>query len=65
MGIQAEENGGVVSEINVVPFVDVVLVILIIFLVISPVFIKPGFNINLPAAETAKKTRKCKGCSVH
>ena len=60
MGIQAEGNDSVVSEINIVPFVDVVLVILIIFLVISPTFIKPGFDVNLPVAETAKKPENVK-----
>lgn len=58
--MQVRPNGNVVSEINVVPFVDVVLVILIIFLVISPTFIKPGFDINLPQAQTAKKPENVK-----
>ena len=58
MQIQSNEN--IVSEINVVPFVDVVLVILIIFLVISPTFIKPGFDINLPQAKTAIKPENVK-----
>ena len=58
MQIKSDEN--IVSEINVVPFVDVVLVILIIFLVISPTFIKPGFDINLPQAKTAKKPENVK-----
>ena len=55
---QSDEN--IISEINIVPFVDVVLVILIIFLVISPTFIKPGFDINLPQAKTAKKPENVK-----
>ena len=58
--MQVKSNDGVVSEINIVPFVDVVLVILIIFLVISPTFIKPGFDINLPQAKTAKKPENVK-----
>ena len=58
--MQNKPDEGLVSEINIVPFVDVVLVILIIFLVISPTFIKPGFNINLPKADTAKKTENVK-----
>lgn len=58
--MQVKPNESVVSEINVVPFVDVVLVILIIFLVISPTFIKPGFDINLPQAKTAKKPENVK-----
>ncbi len=58
--MQVKSDEHIVSEINVVPFVDVVLVILIIFLVISPTFIKPGFDINLPKAQTAKKPENVK-----
>ena len=58
--MQNKSDESLVSEINVVPFVDIVLVILIIFLVISPTFIKPGFEINLPQAETAKKPENVK-----
>lgn len=50
----------VISEINVVPFVDVILVVLIIFLIISPTFIKPGIDIQLPRAATAKKPENVK-----
>ena len=58
--MQVKSNDGFVSEINIVPFVDVVLVILIIFLVISPTFIKPGFDIHLPKAQTAKRPENVK-----
>lgn len=58
--MQVRPNEDIVSDINIVPFVDVVLVILIIFLVISPTFIKPGFDINLPQARTAKKPENVK-----
>lgn len=58
--MQVKSNENIVSEINIVPFVDVVLVILIIFLVISPTFIKPGFDINLPKAKTAKTPENVK-----
>ena len=43
------------SEINIVPFVDIVLVILIIFMIVSPTFLHPSFDIQLPQAESAKK----------
>lgn len=60
MQVRPDENSTIVSEINIVPFVDVVLVILIIFLIISPTFIHPGFDINLPKAETAGKPENVK-----
>lgn len=44
-----------IAEINVVPLVDIVLVILIIFMVSAPIFIKPSININLPQAASGKE----------
>ncbi|MEE8294802.1 MAG: biopolymer transporter ExbD, partial [Sphingomonadales bacterium] len=38
------------SEINVTPFVDVMLVLLIIFMVTAPLLV-PGVPVNLPDAE--------------
>lgn len=44
----------IVAEINVVPFVDIVLVVLIIFMVTAPAIISPSLDINLPKAETGE-----------
>jgi len=41
------------SEINVTPFVDVMLVLLIIFMVLSPLLIQ-GIEVNLPKTDTTK-----------
>ena len=60
MQARSDENNNIVSEINIIPFVDIVLVILIIFLIISPAIINPGFDINLPKAQTAKKPENVK-----
>jgi len=43
--------GTSLSEINVTPFVDVVLVLLIIFMVTAPMM-QSGIGVNLPQAET-------------
>ncbi len=43
--------GTSLSEINVTPFVDVVLVLLIIFMVTTPMMTS-GIGVNLPQAET-------------
>jgi biopolymer transport protein TolR len=43
--------GTSLSEINVTPFVDVMLVLLIIFMVTAPM-VQSGIGINLPQAET-------------
>jgi len=45
-------NGQFMSEINVTPLVDVMLVLLIIFMVTAPMMVQ-GINVNLPKA-TAK-----------
>ena len=46
--------GEVKSDINVTPLVDVCLVLLIIFMVVTPMLQK-GVHINLPAAAAAEK----------
>ncbi len=60
MQTRSNEHNAIVSEINIIPFVDIVLVILIIFLIVSPAFINPGFDINLPKAETAQQPENVK-----
>ena len=53
MGMQTN-NGGrhtVLSEINVTPFVDVMLVLLVIFMVTTPILYQ-GVNVNLPKTDS-------------
>lgn len=49
--ITKRELGTSLSEINVTPFVDVMLVLLVIFMVTAPMM-KSGVSVNLPQAET-------------
>ncbi len=44
------------SEINVTPFVDVVLVLLVIFMVTAPMLVREQMNVNLPKAESGEKS---------
>ena len=44
------EDFDAIAEINVTPFVDVVLVLLVIFMVTAPMIMKPSINVNLPKA---------------
>jgi len=46
-----------ISEINVVPLVDIVLVVLIIFMVTAPAMIKPSVEVNLPSAASGDETQ--------
>ena len=41
------------AEINVVPYIDVMLVLLIIFMILSPLLIQ-GIEVNLPKTDTTK-----------
>jgi biopolymer transport protein ExbD len=50
------EEDAEISEINIVPFVDVILVVLIIFMVTTPFIMKPSININLPKAGSGGET---------
>jgi len=49
--ITKREIGTSLSEINVTPLVDVMLVLLVIFMVTAPM-LKMGIGVNLPQAET-------------
>ena len=47
MGMSAGGGGGLQSEINVTPMVDVMLVLLIIFMVVTP-FLQQGITVAIP-----------------
>jgi biopolymer transport protein ExbD len=45
-----------IADVNIVPFVDIILVVLIIFMVTAPVLLKPSINVNLPKAASGDNT---------
>ncbi len=47
-----EKKGGAMADLNVTPLVDVVLVLLIIFMVVTPM-LGAGIDVELPKAKTA------------
>ncbi|MDT5295413.1 MAG: biopolymer transport protein TolR [Acidobacteriota bacterium] len=47
MGMSSGGGGGLTSDINVTPMVDIMLVLLIIFMVITP-FLQQGVSVALP-----------------
>jgi|SRR5215813_1937000 len=53
MAMAAGGKGGVVANINVTPLVDVVLVLLIIFMVVTPM-LQRGKDVKLPIATKQK-----------
>ncbi len=48
------ETGSSLSEINMVPFIDVVLVLLIIFMITAPI-LQSGIEVDVPKTKTVKE----------
>jgi len=46
-----------ISEINITPFTDVILVLLIIFMITTPLILQSSIKVNLPKAGSAKPTQ--------
>ena len=50
----SRQTGTSLSEINIVPFVDVVLVLLVIFMITAPI-LQSGIEVDLPKTKTVKE----------
>lgn len=48
------QKASLMAEINITPFTDVVLVLLIIFMVTTPLILQSGIKVNLPKASAAE-----------
>ncbi len=48
-------KSGIIAEINMIPLIDVSLIILIIFMVITPFLVQSQIQVNLPKAATGVK----------
>lgn len=53
-----------IVDINITPFVDVVLVLLVIFMVTAQFFVNNGMNIELPKANTTEQIQDLKEFNV-
>lgn len=53
LGGQSDEP---LTDINIVPLVDIILVVLIIFMVTATYIVKPSIKVNLPDAATGEPT---------
>jgi biopolymer transport protein ExbD len=51
---QDKHRNDIVADINITPFTDVVLVLLIIFMVATPIIVGSGVKVNVPKALTSK-----------
>lgn len=60
MAIRSDNDNEAIADINVVPLVDIILVVLIIFMVTAPMIMKPSINVNLPKAASGDQTTPTK-----
>ena len=51
-----DDDEEIISGINITPFVDIILVVLIIFMLATPVIMNPGIKVNLPQASSGEST---------
>lgn len=58
------EIGEGINEINITPFVDVVLVLLVIFMVTTPIMIKEALKVKLPKTLTADSISKATSLGI-
>lgn len=56
-GIPKDTSDEILSEINVIPLVDISLVLLIIFMVTANYIMTSSFTVDIPKAAHAKKTQ--------
>lgn len=65
MAVKASDGGqDTMADINITPFTDVLLVLLIIFMVAATAVVQNGFNINLPKQATTTGPEDASGIIV-
>jgi biopolymer transport protein TolR len=58
MGIKSQSDDDLIADINITPFVDIILVVLIIFMVTATTIANQSIQINLPDASTGEATEQ-------
>jgi biopolymer transport protein ExbD len=56
MGAKFSDDNDVIADINITPFVDIILVVLIIFMVTASTIVETSIKVNLPDAATGEAT---------
>ncbi len=56
MASKFNDDNEAIADINITPFVDIILVVLIIFMVTTPIMMNPSINIQLPKAVTGEES---------
>lgn len=60
----SSQQGSMMSEINVTPLVDVMLVLLVVFIITAPLLAPQSLKINLPKTESVTKSDKLQRVSL-
>ncbi|MFK8138246.1 MAG: ExbD/TolR family protein [Bdellovibrionales bacterium] len=60
MGAFNDKDEDAIADINITPFVDIILVVLIIFMVTTPIIMNPSIKIKLPKAASGEETTQTK-----
>jgi biopolymer transport protein ExbD len=60
MLIQKDDDYGLMAEINMTPFVDVMLVLLVIFIITAPFITPQSLKVSLPRTEAVSQSKKPK-----
>ena len=55
MAVENDTDGEMMSEINVTPLVDVMLVLLVVFIITAPLLAPQSLKINLPKTDAAQQ----------
>lgn len=53
MASKVSDQNDTIADINIVPLVDIILVVLIIFMVTAPNVVKPNLEVDLPEASSS------------
>jgi biopolymer transport protein ExbD len=57
-GNNSSQEGSMMSEINVTPLVDVMLVLLVVFIITAPLLAPQSLKINLPKTDSVQQNDK-------
>ncbi len=63
-GNSSQDNGSMMSEINVTPLVDVMLVLLVVFIITAPLLAPQSLKVNLPKTESVAHDDKLQKVSL-
>jgi biopolymer transport protein ExbD len=64
-GAIQDEGSGIISDINVTPLVDIMLVLLIIFMVTAKIIVSQALPLDLPKAASGQQVQLVFGLELH